>query len=283
MFLDYINSTNLKRIDAWLFIIGAGLILNHLTLAWRLDEIQLLVNSLLYWGAACLLIWQKRHLLIWKSNPLSTSIGLFLVSFILIRTAGITGHNFFTRIYPIIALIAWSLLASGIWGIRQYIKESIILCWSILDSTILSNTLNISAITAKFSAYLLWYLGFQVNLQGVNIIMPTGSVEVNSGCSGYTIILQLIGLSIVFLSLFTTPKKQIIILPISAIVMGFLINVVRVALMAVLVAANRQEAFKYWHQEDGSLIFSAIAVIAFSLFFNFLNTNNYTDAEQLEE
>jgi exosortase/archaeosortase family protein len=55
-----------------------------------------------------------------------------------------------------------------------------------------------------------------------------------------------------------------------AIVTGFLVNVVRVSLMAILAAASKPEAFDYWHEGDGSLIFGMIAVGIFGLFYMFL-------------
>ncbi|PSB03511.1 cyanoexosortase A [Merismopedia glauca] len=282
MFKLYINSIHLNQLNTWLLIIGGGLVLNHLSLVWKVDQDELLGNSLLLWVAVCLLIWKKRHLLNFNSQPFSTSIGLFLVSFILVRSSSITETNFFVRLSPAISLVGWSLLASGIRGVQQYVKELLILCCLILNSTFMSHVFNISAVTAKFAGYLLWYLGFPVTLQGVNIILPTGSVEVNSGCSGYTIILQLLGLSVVFLSMFPNPPIQKIILPLSAMIIGFLVNIARVALMTILVAANQKEAFLYWHQADGSLIFSGIGVAIFASLYHFLNRHNEIEVTESE-
>jgi cyanoexosortase A len=281
MLKDNLKSIDFHRIDTWLLAIGSGLILTHLSLVWRVNQEELLGNSLVLWAAVCLLIWKRRDSLNFNSNVFATSIGLFLMAFILVRSTAIAETNFFVRISPVISLIGWSLLASGISGSLQYIKEILIVSCLILNSTFMSHAFNISTITAKFSGYLLWYLGFPVSLQGVNIILPTGSVEVNSGCSGYTIILQLLGLSVIFISMFDLPKIKKLILPLSAIIIGFLVNIGRVALMAFLVANNQKEAFKYWHEADGSLVFSGIGVLVFSLFYYLLDRQQSVD-EDLE-
>jgi exosortase/archaeosortase family protein len=40
--------------------------------------------------------------------------------------------------------------------------------------------------------------------------------------------------------------------------------------MAILVAQQQMAAFDYWHEGDGSLVFSLIAVLLFGLFCWFL-------------
>jgi exosortase/archaeosortase family protein len=49
-------------------------------------------------------------------------------------------------------------------------------------------------------------------------------------------------------------------LPIVAVIVGFIVNGVRVTLMAILVDRGNQAAFDYWHLGNGSLIFSMVAV-----------------------
>ena len=67
-----------------------------------------------------------------------------------------------------------------------------------------------------------------------------------------------------------TNKTQKGLLLVGAIIIGFTINGVRVALMAILVSSYNQEAFKYWHIGNGSLIFSTITVLTFGLYSHFL-------------
>ncbi|MEO1622255.1 MAG: cyanoexosortase A, partial [Cyanobacteria bacterium J06632_3] len=122
---------------------------------------------------------------------------------------------------------------------------------------------DISLLTAKFSAFVLWAFGFEVTRQGVWILLPTGSIEVYNGCSGIRMIFQLVGIAWLMLALVPMRWTHKIGLPIVAVLIGFVINGVRVALMAVLVALGNTAGFDYWHLGTGSLVFSAIAVLIF--------------------
>ena len=75
--------------------------------------------------------------------------------------------------------------------------------------------------------------------------------------------LQLLGLSWIICAIAKTNWQQKIWLTITAILIGFIINGIRVTLMAALVALSDLEGFTYWHVGNGSLIFSAISVLIF--------------------
>ena len=78
---------------------------------------------------------------------------------------------------------------------------------------------------------------------------------------------QLIKLSILFLVMFPTRslgKKFIV--PLVAIFIAFVINGLRVALMAFLVAKANSDAFDYWHTGTGSQIFFLLCTLLFGGF-----------------
>jgi cyanoexosortase A len=127
-----------------------------------------------------------------------------------------------------------------------------------------------SPITAQVSAFTLRSLGFNVAVQGVLVSLPKGSIEVYSGCAGVATMLQLFGVSLMYLFLQTTKRYQKLLIPGIAVAIAFLINAFRVALMVILVALGDQNAFEYWHVGNGSLVFSTIAVVIFSLSCQFL-------------
>ena len=134
--------------------------------------------------------------------------------------------------------ISLAIIASGFQGLKQYWKELIIIFLFSISSVVLFFLLDISLITAKFSALLLWYLGFQVYLEDVSIYLPTGSVIVNKGCAGLYTINYLLAISAVLIFMFPLRRIYTIIVPILAIIIGFVVNGFRVALMAILVANN---------------------------------------------
>jgi cyanoexosortase A len=127
---------------------------------------------------------------------------------------------------------------------------------------------------------LLWYCGFDVSRQGVYVVMPSGAVKVYEGCSGLEAMNYLLGLSIICLLLYPTGKLFYkIITPVIAIIIGFVINSFRVALMLLLVNSGNIKAFNYWHEGEGSLIFGLIEVMVFGSFYLFLLRQDATDTQ----
>lgn len=263
-----VNQLPQKYIDPqyWLAGIGAGLIAINLTLTWRGDNVEVLGNNFMFLGAAGFLIWEKREKLKLESSFPATMLGLALVAIVLIKSSAISGYDVFLRVSPLISGIGLALIASGFQAWKQYWQELTLLIFPVISPGLLLKVFDVSLITAKFSTFILWYLNFPVKNNGSYIILPTGVVDVYFGCSGYSSMIQLLGLSVLFLFMFPTTKKQKIYLPILAVTIGFVVNAIRVALMAYLVAYSTDKAFDYWHQGDGSLIFSMIAVAIFGFF-----------------
>ena len=242
--------------------IGIGLVSLHLYLSELFSKAGSISHNSLFWLVVLFSLWEKRDKLQLKSDRISSFVGTLLLSLVLYKSLHLFTDDFFLRISPLLSLIGWGLLASGIKGIKQYSKELFLLLFLAIPWEFIY-VFDVSQLTAKFSTFILWALGFAVTRQGVWIIMPTGSVEVYNGCSGVRTILQLLGLSWILLALIPMTWKQKIWLPIASILLGFTINGMRIALMAVLVALSNSEGFKYWHTGNGSLIFSGISVLMF--------------------
>lgn len=243
---------------------ASNLIALNLNLSYRIGNSDFLFHSILFWVSALFLLWQKRDKLDLESDTISSVFGSVLLALVIYKSLHLFQGDYFIRIAPLLSLFGWGLLASGIKGLKQYWPEIFLLGFLAIPWELVY-VLNISLITAKFSAFILWLLGFEVNLQGIWLILPTGSVEVYSGCSGVQMMLHLLGLSWIVLAIAKTNWPQKIWLPIAAILIGFIVNGIRVALMAVLVALSNLEGFTYWHVGNGSLIFSAISVLIFGI------------------
>ncbi|MGI2901984.1 cyanoexosortase A [Tolypothrix sp. VBCCA 56010] len=273
--------SRLKNAQFWLLAIGAGLIAIHITLTWKSNIPSLLGSSLLFWIAVSSLIWEKRHSLNLESGVLPSFLGLSIIAIILFKSASLTSFGGFLFLSPFILALGLALLASGFRGLKQYKGELLALFFlgapKLLPSFLIKH---ITLLTAKLAAFILWYTGFEITRSGVNIYLPTGSIEVASGCSGVQIIFQQLGLAIIFILMFPLNRQQKILAPIVAATLGFIVNGVRVAVMGVIVAKGNPEAFEYWHHGDGSLIFSMIAVIFFGLFCWFILNINETKNKQ---
>lgn len=270
----FIQARLLQTPKFWLLVIGVSLITIHLNLSWRSENTELLSNSLLFWSSIVYLVEKKHKILKLESGIFSSFFGILLIIWILIKSASIVrGYDPFLRVSPFIAALGLGLLASDVKGIKQYWQELTLLSFLAIPSEVPLLLVDLPSLTAKFATSILWYLGFDVSRQGVNIILQTGAVEVNPGCSGINSILQLLGLSLLFLVMFPTTLRKKILTPVVAVFLAFIVNGFRVALMAVLAHSN-EAAFKYWHEGDGSLIFSMIAVLIFGFFCHFLLLRN---------
>jgi cyanoexosortase A len=162
-------------------------------------------------------------------------------------------------------MIGLGLIASGRKGMKQYQHEIWLLILFAIPPGLVLLFFDPSLLTAKFAGFALWCLGFQVSVQGITVSLPRGAIEVYTGCSGVAIMLQLLGVAVMNLFLVMPKLYQKILIPAIAILIAFVVNGFRVALLAVIVALGNQEAFDYWHVGDGSLVFSTIAVVIFSL------------------
>lgn len=248
--------------EFWLLGIWVGLIAIHLTIVVKTSGLDLLINSLVFWLAIWSLLSAKRLVLQLDSDLLSSIVGIGLITLILLKSQFITGSQFL-RIFPILSGLGVALLASGFRRLGVYWRELLLLSLLAIPPAALYPFVNLSALTAQFAATLLWYCGYSVVWQGVFIYLPTGGVEVYEGCAGLATIFQLVQLAVVFLLLIPTSRWQKVWVILLAVLVGFVVNGSRVALMAILASSETQDAFQYWHTGTGSLIFSTIAVLLF--------------------
>lgn len=265
----------LKSSKFWLLGIAAGLSAIHITITWKSDNTDLWGMSVLFLAAVCSLIWKKRNTLSLKSGVVSSFIGTLIIAGVLFKSTFPIGKypditDEFSYVSPLISAVGLGLIASGFKGLKQYWQGLLLLFFLGVPHAILLSLIDISIFTAQFSTAVLWYLGFEVSRQGVFVILPTGSVEVYSGCSGMIAILYLWGLAALFLVMFPTDWSKKILVPVVATLLAFVVNGGRVALMAILAGSSNQKAFDYWHTGAGSQIFAMTSVLIFGLFCFFL-------------
>ncbi len=259
----------------WLSATTIGLSCVYLSLVWKLTgNFSFLSISLVLLGTVFYLLWEKRDSLNLESDVFSTFLGLLLIASVLVKNTVDPYFGFLFQISPLLSGLGIALLASGIKGLKQYSQEFTLILAISIPETLLLQLVDVSLITAKFAAFFLIHLGFDVSLQGVNLILPTGAVEVTPGCSGFENMIWLLRLAALFLILFPSTLWKKILVPIIAVVLGFLVNSARVALMAFLVAYSNQDAFRYWHEGDGAQAFSLISAFIFGSFCYFLLFKN---------
>ncbi len=253
---------------------ATALMLLYLTLVARAGDTAHWGMSLLFILAAGMLLWEKRQSLRFGAGSGSRLIGAVLISRVLWESCFLHADEYQTtlRLLPLIAALGVGLVASGFKGLNQYRQEFTILFFLGVPSILARFIADISPITAAFSATLLWLTGFDVTTtQEVYINLPGGSIQVYEGCSGMESMTYLLGIGVVCVNLFPVARMRQILLIGLAVLIGFIVNGIRVAVMAVLAAAQQQAAFEYWHEGDGSLIFGVTAIAVFALVFNLLS------------
>ncbi len=280
----------LQKPNYWLLALTATVAALHLTLLDLDGDQNLLSLSILLWLGVGSLLWDKRHDLKLDSDIFSTIIGILLMGIVLLRSMSPSGYQFFTS--PFLSAVAVCLMASGVRQLHQYWKELSILGLLVLYPVFAAilTTIKLPILTAEFSTFALWVSGFDAYREGPFIELPTGKVEVLNSCAGTEVLILMISLAILFCLLFPVKKIDWLICLITAPIIGFIVNSLRIGLLALLVAYSDKETFNYWHGEDGSLVFSMISVVVFGLFCWFFyvrkimgQTEIVTDPEALNE
>lgn len=255
----------LKDIRYWLLGIAGGLEAICLTLIWKADDTGHLGMSLLFLFAVGSLTWEKRHTLKFESEVVPSIVGIGLTGWVLWQSANLADGNTM-RLLSFTSALGVALLASGFKGLKQYWQELTILFFLGVPSVIASFLYDISPLTAKFSAFLLHYFGFDVATQGVFINLPNGGVEVTHECSGIDTIIYILSVSVLALVMFPVHRIKRFFVPIVAIIIGFVINGIRVAMLAIFAASNKA-AFESWHGGQASYLYGMIGIIIFGCFY----------------
>lgn len=267
---DSLSVKNLTESRFWLLGVAAGLIAIHITLTIHRGSPDLQAISFFFWFATSSLVWQKRDRLNLTSGIFPTLLGLIIIGVVLLKSSTLATSNFL-GVSPFISGVGLTLFASGFRGFRYYWQELLILFFLGVPKVLLWPVIDISGLTARFATFILWYSGFDAYRLGFNIVMPGGAVNVNMGCSGFSGMFYLLGFAVLFLILFPLQKlqKKILVLT-SSLAIAFVVNGVRVAVMAFFAHVQDQVALDYWHVGDGSLIFMMISVVLFGLLYWFL-------------
>lgn len=256
----------IQKTEYWLIGLAAALIILHLTYLERANEPNLLSLSGLLWLGIISSVWDRRDKLKLESDVFSTFFGITLITIVLLRSLSPVGYHI--RISPLVSGVGLCLMASGMQRLFHYWRELFVLSLLALYPVFAGflQAIDLSTFTAKFSALTLWAAGFNAQREGVNILLPTGKVEVYGACSGVDSIILMLCIAVLFLLIIPLQKHQQLICFSIAILIGFVVNGLRVSVLAVLVAFSQPEAFEYWHGGDGSFIFSMISVFLFGVF-----------------
>jgi cyanoexosortase A len=272
------------KLEFWLFTTWISLIAINVTLVARLaDHIDEPAIQILTWAVAVVLVLRNRHKFKFETSPSAIAIGILLVAWVLIKSLLTRKINDILFILtPIASTIGIALIGSGWKGLKQYWQP--VLLAATLGIPIpflfaaLEKIIPVNAYTAQFANSILWYGGAKVAQQDVIIASEYGSVLVGRGCAGLPPILMLLRITLMFVLVFPVTKLHILIMFVSAVAIAFIVNSFRVALLVII--SKQAENFNYWHEGDGSQIFSVVAVSIFLWLSNWLTQD---DDQEFEE
>ncbi|CAN1211829.1 Cyanoexosortase A [Tumidithrix helvetica PCC 7403] len=276
-----------KQIEFWLFSTLVSLIAINITLVWRLSQdLDELTIQMLSWGVVLLLLYRQKGTLQLDSHPPATILGFALIAWTLIKSAIAKRYeDVLFILIPVLSVLGLSLIASGFKGVKQYWKPILMAATLGIPiafaSAAIEKIIPVNLLTAQFAHSFLWYLGFKVAQEGIYISGPDGVVMVARGCAGLPPIFLLLRITLMFLLIFKVSRRDLFIIPPVAVAIAFVVNSLRVGVLTLVVA--NQEAFKYWHEGDGSQIFSVIAVFFLLVFCNLLTRTKPESEEEFEE
>lgn len=258
------DDLTLPRVASWPFLfwaMAASLWAIHLTLTLYSGDTNLLFSSLIFWMAAYVALKEEAYQ---PANQVqSLVLGLLLLLPVLVY--GLSAEGQFLYLFPVLVGLGLVCLFTGLAGLRKYWKALVLLFLLGVPEVIATAIVDPAPLTARFSDTLLWYAGFDVTRQGLFIQLWESRVEVNQACSGLRAMMRM--LSIAALALLLLPRRwslpQILGLPLLGILIAFIANGFRVALLVLLLASGHQEAFDSFHGGNFSQSFSMLSILVF--------------------
>jgi cyanoexosortase A len=239
----------------------------HFALGIYLGKQAYLMLSLLMWASMALLLWDRRPSFRRSQDKGSFFCGCMLVTALLVLCVVRPGEKLL-GFFPLFAFLGWFLMFVGVAQSKRYLKEFSILLVFGLPKLVPDTAFGLAPLTAKFSAFVLWYLGYPVSLHGgIHIQVPQGGVDVVPACSGINLMTHMLSISIIFLCVFPPQRLNGFFFATVAVLLGFLMNGVRVAMLAALSPPQFSEQFHYWHSASGASLFVLVALVLYGMFY----------------
>ena len=268
--LHWGSQTNHNRILSCGFLVGICYLIRWLGSAWAIliqgDELLFLSLGLLAYGGST--AWQQRTTL---STLRATQEEAFVGHSLIL--GGMTAFIVLNSSRSLLTL-AWDVTLFGMiyshWGIACLRKYPIALLTlflgfypslSFLTSTtwqVLTPHNLLENAMARMGCIMLRAMGEPATYEGPFLSLPTGSIEIKTGCNGLRMAVT-IALGSLLLGLFLKQRRRTILYCMAiGIALALAFNVPRLALMALAVAYWGKDSFDFWHGPWGGQIFSAI-------------------------
>lgn len=250
-------------------VLACLLALHQLILGFLTQDAEEAVSALLIWGGALVTLadqpagWRPRP------GPIGLVVGAALVVAVLWRSQQITSLDGASRLLPLLIGIALALLAAPLRRMASYGPFLLILALPVplRGLSTLISTEKMSLLTARITQALLVLCNLPAEVQGNVVRLPQGAVLIAGSCAGNGMVMQLITVGVIFALAFPMRHRwqngvMLLVAPLLAVIA----NGFRIALLAAITASampNKAWWFSFFHESEGSLMFSGIAVLVF--------------------
>jgi cyanoexosortase A len=231
----------------------------------RLNLSHLFTLHLLVMIAIANSLNQKKQKIFRKSDVFSICLGGTIIALTLLRSQMPLGYH--THLSLFVFGIGLALISIGRKHIFIYYKELISLGILALNPIFhrLLIAFNWQVLTAQASTLMLNFFRINATQQANLVVLPTGRVEVYGSCAGSDLTILLVMIVTLFLLQFPLKIWQGFCCYLIAIALAFVINSLRIALLAVLIAQHNFKSFDYWHGDGGGWIFALITIAIWGL------------------
>lgn len=242
----------------------------HFYYIWKINNHIPSLIDILGWSCTGFLLWKRGNKISTKikfrSNFISTILGLILIIWMVVRhtlSQSNPAMDALSYIFPVVSFVGLLLITVGFKQIVNYKSELAIMSLMSIPTLFVSTTVlsPIADIDARLMTFILHYIGFTVSRQNTTVLLSKGAVEVMGGCSSVIPLVTVFALLVMLTSLYAAKRQQQILIYTIATVAVFLINSIRLCLLAVLVNNANNASFNYWHSGGGAAIFSNIIVV----------------------
>lgn len=253
-------------------------------LLWRILAIALALQSVVFNGMTqspdevlfVLIAWWGAYLALdhsFPGNSLRPSVfgawlGFLLLLWVLRISFLITSANLGSSLLPLLTGLGLALLATPVRGLRRVLPSlGILALLPLIRATMIPYPTLLTKATAFIANFSLLLCGLPAMIQGNVVTLPGGSVAVASACTGLPAMLQLLNVSLIFAIVFPMRFRwQNLVMAFCAIVLGFLVNGIRIALLAIIISSqypSKQWWFDIFHNGWPAWIFPGIAAFFF--------------------
>lgn len=230
--------------------------------AWRVGSPDYAVTVTVAWTVVLTLVWRPAPPPTasdaGRFDRLARSIGVALALGTVAAAVLTSNYRTADRALPAIGGAALALAAYGRRGVDRHRREILLLALPLINPMprVLRETLAPTTWTAWSAVELQRAIGHEMTASGNVVHMPVGgTLEVAPYCAGVMSMSELWVLAIILIALFPSTAWQRLALFVSATILGFVGNAVRIAVLVSAIARG-EAAYDYWHLGTGSIFFS---------------------------